>query len=388
MSALPSIAEVDVEVPGREIELPLVSAERLRIESLVRAAEQAVARDDHAEAISLLRGEHPPAISRPALAFRALLVEAWARMSLGELDEAVQLLERARVLADRDPFTDLDRAEVFHQLGCCRLNLSQVGNAAALLTLALELCDRSGLPCDRLRAQILDWRSRCYQRQRDWQAARTDVERGLELATATGDERTCAGLYLQASLIAEREGQWLTARCYAEQALELHERCGNRLGVHKLLNNLGGLSFLLGNSGQAVAYLQDAFRIALELGDDVAAAYAMSSLAQIQARTGDAPQAEGHARRALELLDGRLDHLAEIGNAQLVLGRSLLEQSRYDEAETAFAAAEGSFEGLGSSSHRAAGWVAQGDLAARRGEIETAAALYRRAAEALQDFHF
>jgi tetratricopeptide (TPR) repeat protein len=99
-------------------------------------------------------------------------------------------------------------------------------------------------------------------------------------------------------------------------------------------------------------------------------------------------QAEEQARHALELLDGRVDYIDEIGSAHLVLGRALLEQDRLDEAERAFAAAEASFGELGSGSHRAAAWVARGDLAARRGDHQRAAELYRTAAEALQDVRF
>ena len=71
-----------------------------------------------------------------------------------------------------------------------------------------------------------------------------------------------------------------------------------------------------------------------------------------------------------------------------MLGRSLLEQGRLDEAEEAFDAAERSFDKLSSISHRASAWIAKGDLAARRGQDQVAAQLYRRAAEALQDFRF
>jgi predicted negative regulator of RcsB-dependent stress response len=53
-----------------------------------------------------------------------------------------------------------------------------------------------------------------------------------------------------------------------------------------------------------------------------------------------------------------------------------------------FGEAEDAFEQLSSASHKAAVWVAQGDLAAKRGDTTDAAALYRRAAEALQDFRF
>jgi tetratricopeptide (TPR) repeat protein len=108
----------------------------------------------------------------------------------------------------------------------------------------------------------------------------------------------------------------------------------------------------------------------------------------VHLRTGDVRLAEEQARHALNLLDNRIDQLDEIGNAQLVLGRSLLEQARLDEAAEAFAHAEASFDQLSSASHRAAAWVAQGDLAARRGDDRTAARLYRQAAEALQDVRF
>ena len=94
-----------------------------------------------------------------------------------------------------------------------------------------------------------------------------------------------------------------------------------------------------------------------------------------------------HERRSA-LFDGRVDYLYEIGNAQLVLGRALLEQDRLIEAEEILAAADSSFEQLSSVSHRAAVWVAQGDLAQKRGADRQAAHLYRRAAEALQDFRF
>ena len=83
-----------------------------------------------------------------------------------------------------------------------------------------------------------------------------------------------------------------------------------------------------------------------------------------------------------------MDYLYEIGTAQLALGRALLEQDRLIEAEGMLLAADSSFEQTSSVSHRAAAWVAQGDLAAKRGAEREAARHYRRAAEALQDFRF
>jgi tetratricopeptide (TPR) repeat protein len=244
------------------------------------------------------------------------------------------------------------------------------------------------LPCDRLRAHIFEWRSRCYRRQRDFEAAREDVERALELAEALGDRETMAHAFFQASLVAERQGNWVRSRSYAERSKGLYEELADRQSVARLLNNLGGLAHLLGKSDQAIEHLKSAFAHALELGATADAALAISSLAQVNLGIGNVELAESQARQALTLLADRVDYLDVIGGTQLVLGQALLQQGRHDEAERMLRTAESSFEQLSSDSHRAAAWVAQGDLASARGDDRAAARLYRRAAEALQDFRF
>ena len=154
--------------------------------------------------------------------------------------DALPLLDRARDLAERPTCTDVDRAAVLFRARRLPATSSQsISTAVSLLTQALELAERSGLPCDLLRGDILDWRSRCHRRQRDWQAAREDVERALELADAANDKRAAAQAYFQASLVAEREGSWLLARTYAERSRGYYEELEDRLNVGRLLNNLG-----------------------------------------------------------------------------------------------------------------------------------------------------
>ena len=93
---------------------------------------------------------------------------------------------------------------------------------------------------------------------------------------------------------------------------------------------------------------------------DVETGYAVSSLAQVYLRTGDAARAAEQAQTALGLLGGREDALEEIGNVQLVLGRALIELGRPEEAEDALAAAEASFSTRESMSLLAAAWMARG----------------------------
>ena len=354
-----------------------------RAEAMIEALENDEAAVEYETLVPAAR-----ATGVPELEVRALVGAGRTQMRLGALKPALDLLNGARVIVEGASFSDIERAEVFYALGVCRYLLNSNQTAVGLLNEALTLAERSGLPSDSLRSNILSWRSRCWRRQRDYEAAREDVERALQLAEDANDPRTIGAAYFQASLVADREGHWVLARNYAERARSAYEELSDRVHVGQLTNNLGGLNFLLGKTDDAIALLKEAFGIALDTGRNADAGRAVSSLAQIHLRTGNVEQAEGQARQALQLLDGQEDYLDEIGNAQLVLGRSLLEQGDLDQAEQAFASAEESFSQLGSASHRAAAWVARGDLAARRGDDRLAAHLYRTAAEALQDVRF
>lgn len=357
------------------------------------AAEVAVAERQlegalYAEAAVALAGLHGLAAADPELAFRVLVAESSARLYLGELDLALELIERARALSERPEFNDVHRADSMFRLGCVRLKMASVSVAIESFTIALELCDRSGAMCDRLRADVLQWRSRGYQLRRAWDSARADVERALELSVTSNDEHTTAHVLFQASLIAERTKQTMLACYYAEQASEIYERLGDRPNYGRLLNNLGGLKFLLGRIDEAVGLLKQAVSVALEVDGTADAAQAISSLAQVHLRTGDLDSAEKQARYALELLAGRVDFTEEIGNAQLVLGRTLAERGAFDLAARSLEAADATFELLWSASHRAAVGIAKGDLERMQGHHEVAADLYRASAELLQDFQF
>jgi tetratricopeptide (TPR) repeat protein len=366
------------------------TTDRYRTEAALARAELLVEQHRYDESVREFEPalEEARVLGAPDLTLRALAGEAWALQELGEVNRAIELLLEARNLAEGPRSNDVERAGVLFRLGVCRYKLSSISTAEALLDEALVLAERSALPCDRLRAEILLWRSRCYRRQRDYLAARENVERALELSDGLRDPATSANAFFQASLVAEREGHLGLARQYAEQAKASYEEVADRAMVGRLLNNLGGLTFMLGKPEEAVGYLKDALRALLDQGSDIEAAHVVCSLAEVHLGMGRYEEAESEARTALDLLGDRVDYVQEIGTAQLALGRSLMEQNRLDEAQDILSAADRSFEQLASASHRASAWIALGDLAARRDDDRGAARLYRRAAEALQDVRF
>jgi len=364
--------------------------ERTKVETLLARAEALSEAHEYLAAIDEFRAARAAVEGTwaPALEVRALSGEAWALQQHGDVRDAIALVLQAREIVEGPDFSDVDRAEILFRLGVCRYKLSSAGTALALLNEALALAEKSGLPCDLLRADILGWRSRCHRMQRDYVAAGEDVERALELAQDVGDRRAIANTYFQASLVAQRQGHWILSRNYAQRARELYAQLNDELNVARLLLNLGGLTLLLGDEEQAVEHLKASFAKALETDARADAAQALEGLAVVHLRNNEYEEADEKARKALELLDGREDFLHEICPSQLVLGRSLMERGRFDEAEQSFRAADAAAEQLGSLSHRTEAWVALGDLASRRGNDGEAARLYRNAAEALQEIRF
>ena len=364
--------------------------ERTKVEAMLARAEALTEAHKYEEATEAFR-EARPSVDRTGastLELRALAGEAWALQESGDVRQAIELLQQARGLVERTDFSDVDRADVLFRLAVCRYKLSSTSTAIALFDEALEVADRSGLPCDLLRSDILQRRSRCHRRLRDYVAARDDVERALELAQDLGDRAAIANAYFQASLVSQRQGHYVLSRSYAQRAKELYQQLNDERNVGRLLLMLGGLTLLLGDEEHAVEHLKASYSRALDTDSPADAAQALEGIARVHLNRGEYDQADELARKALALLQGREDYLHEVCPSQLVLGRALMERGRLEEAEECFRAADAAAEQLASISHRTEAWVALGDLAARRGEDREAARLYRNAAEALQEIRF
>jgi tetratricopeptide (TPR) repeat protein len=386
MSAAPHL--FDESPPVSPPATPLTVIEGGDLERRLTEAETLTRCNDHVLALEQLELLLPEVRHDAALALRHRLATAWAEMYCGRLDVATDLLTQANSIVQSHEFDAADRAEVLYRTGCVALKRPDVAEAMLLFARALETNARSARPSTLLAADIRAWRSHCYQLRRDWDAAARDAEASLELATQAGCERSRAHAMFQASLVAERQRQWLLARFHAEQALEIYRRHGDTLLTARSLNNLGGIDFLLGDIAGAERALEEAASTAAAAGSQVDVAQATSSLAQVLLRTDRPGEARERAHAALALLAGRIDFLEESGNAQLVVAKSHAAELETASASEWLDHAERTFTQLGTTSHLAAVWIARGDLARDTGDCDAAADLYRRAAESLQDFHF
>src|SRR5216117_3408144 len=151
-------------VDANFLEKGVSADERSRVEAMLARAEALTNAHRYDEAVEELENSRTAVLATGAaeLEQRSLMAEAWARMERGEVRPAIQLLERCRTIAEGPGFSDVDRAQVLFRMGVCRYHLSSIASAVALLSEALKLCESSQLPCDLLRSEILNWRSRCY----------------------------------------------------------------------------------------------------------------------------------------------------------------------------------------------------------------------------------
>ena len=368
------------------LETGFADSDRDRVQQSLDQGERLLVDHGYAGAFDLfnaLRESLPPGAPRSAY-LGAVRGEIQALIRLGRLDEAGALLDEARVLVEADDGSSEAQAEIAYLTALRSYATSDMTAAVEGFASALRLLAEADVPNDRLRCDIHQLRSRCYRRQRDWEAAREDIERALELCESLGDTRRSADANLQASLVAERQGRWILARQYAETCRELCEAVGDIESVGRVLNNLAGLNHSLDNDEVAIAQLREAFQIFVDAHLEVEAGYVLSSLAEIYRARGDLAEAESAANRALALLEGRLDHVQEIGTARLVLARTHLERGELERAEDILLTVDESYALTESVSHRARSWMTRGELELLRANEAEAARLYRQAAVALQ----
>jgi tetratricopeptide (TPR) repeat protein len=364
--------------------------DRARVEAMLARAEAYAQARKFDQALELFADAKTSvaASGSAELSARRLLGEGWATMEEGQVREGLEILTHARELVDEEQLDDSLRAEALFKLGVARIKLGSTHVAISLLTEAHKLLEQLPLATDSMRAQVLGYRSVGYQRVGDIEAAREDAERAVELSEQLGDPRVIGQSYMQASLVSEREGRFVLARTYAEKARAKYEEAEDHFQLGKVLNNLGFCHALLGKHDEALSSFKRAYQIFLDAGANEWSGGAISSIASLYLETGDPVKAEEQARYALELIGDEAVDPEQVGEARLVLGKALLAQNRFDEAETELEGVKGLFESVRATSNLSRTFVALGDLARERGSTEEAARLFRHAAELMQDLRY
>ncbi|MEU9504826.1 BTAD domain-containing putative transcriptional regulator [Micromonospora sp. NPDC048170] len=153
-------------------------------------------------------------------------------------------------------------------------------------------------------------RGGAHVRLRDFDAARADYGRALELFGRLGDlvgqGFTCRSL----GWLCEQRGDIRDALRHDLRALELFERAGHERGVANTHNSVGWCHALLGDHEQAIDHCRRALALLDRLGDPVGMAGALDSLGYAY-RQVDLREALACYQRALGLYRGLGDRMNE-----------------------------------------------------------------------------
>src|SRR5262245_34387017 len=110
------------------LERGISADERRRVDTLLARADALSENHQYDEAIAEYESCKTAVLATGVteLEVRHLAGEAWARMENSEIKHAIELLNRARLLAEAPEFSDVDRAGLLFRLGVCRYQLSSI----------------------------------------------------------------------------------------------------------------------------------------------------------------------------------------------------------------------------------------------------------------------
>lgn len=239
------------------------------------------------------------------------------------IDHYLKALESAEKLPETE--TAVQRLNIHLSLGQIYITTDQYSEASEHLDqaelLAQQLDDGGAY------VAVCRWRTRLHELKGEYDAAFRWIERGLSKELDTAD---VPQIMLLAGLIHIRQGQYEDALRYCHTVLELAEQQGEVTAVARA-NNLLGITFLRGDSQQAIAHFQEAFGLYQQAGDVQGEATTHNLIANAYFSLGQWTEADTHYRQALTIFDQISDTYNRI-MAVNNLGGISLNQGKLDDA--------------------------------------------------------
>jgi predicted ATPase len=138
-------------------------------------------------------------------------------------------------------------------------------------------------------------------------------------------------LLAAAGSLAQNMGEYVEARAWHQQAVDLARVTGDQPGVARALNDLGWVAWRQGDYEAARALSHESLALHRQLGDEGGVAHALNNLGWVAHHQGDYVGAEAFHRQSLSLREARGDARA-IGFSLVNLGWALVRQGELQAA--------------------------------------------------------
>jgi tetratricopeptide (TPR) repeat protein len=218
------------------------------------------------------------------------------------------------------------------------------------------------------------------QEQGDYQEARRQYQRSLEIDEALGDRAGMATSYHQLGILAHLQGDYQEARRQYQRSLEIKEALGNRAGMATSYHQLGILAQQQGDYQEARRQYQRSLEIDEALGNRAGLANSYHQLGILAYLQGDYQEARRQYQRSLEI-DEALGNRAGLATSYHQLGNLAQRQGDYQEARRQYQRSLEIKEALGNRAGLATSYHQLGNLAQRQGDYQEARRQYQRSLE-------
>lgn len=198
---------------------------------------------------------------------------------------------------------------------------------------------------NRLRGWALQSAGSLAYRQGDWASARPWLDESLRLFCADDDRVGIARVLFDLGWIAIDHGDWDEAERLNRDSLVLARDQADFLGMYRALTNLGWMKLSIGERGEAAFLFSEAHELSRQLGHTKGVAVSLANLGWIAVFRSDLGQAAAHASESLRLCCslGEREVLAECLE---VLAITAAREGRFEHSARLNGAAQLFWEGL------------------------------------------
>jgi tetratricopeptide (TPR) repeat protein len=313
-------------------------------------------------------------------AARVLAVEAKLAEAEGDLETAISLFEKQL----GDEFTDATAwAEAATSLVRChreRGNLSEAIDVGEKCTAQLVAAGLSGTP---QHVGVGLTMASAYHERGDVVRAGRIVEALVAESERVGSREARGSAYWNAALIARSEGRQIDAVKLAEKAVALVSEGDDTRRLARLTAAQAGILLSVDEPqvDKAMDLLRRSYAQMEEYGTTVDQASIATELGRAAILVGQANEAEGWARRSLELL-GEEPRL-ETAHSWMILAQAKAMLGESEEASRTARLSASMLDAMGASRQAAQIWKDLGDLMRQQGEHGEACVAYDRALESM-----
>ena len=274
-----------------------------------------------------------------------------------------------------------DLAAALHYLGECHWRLGDFEEARRQLDRALDLEREAG---DSLaQGRTLNVRGLLSWDEGRYDPAIADFRRAGELARAAGDRKLEGASLNNLSLVFDEQGDYDVSLEQYRRVLDLYGDADFPRGVGDTLGNIGGVHLLLGQFREALGYYRQALAISEQLRSTTSMSQDHGNIALCLLGLGEVDEALGHLDRAIELADqaGMQQDRAYWLRAK---ASALVQKGRYDLGLQSYRAALDTYAELGARAELAEALGGLGRLYLLLGDAASAEREFRRALELSQ----